>query len=136
MQQLLDEGEDKKEPPSYDQGMDDEIPSDFEPKRSFSFSSRHLKRPPDLNIELITHSPLQSQEFIPSHNIPLTALTVSAGNTDGTRPREAHPSPINSQNLSPLALPGHSISLANTPTLLSSFMNVLKKEPEPEHHES
>ena len=100
--------------------------SDSECKRAFSFGARNFKRPPDLNIELI------------SHEIEPAAPVSLPGNTDGARLRDHQPlispiqpltSPVNLQMLSPLATPLNCRSLANTPTLLSSFMNVLNKKP-------
>ena len=102
---------------------------DVELKRAFSFSARNVKRPPELNIEMITHTPFHSPEF------PGAGVNESARMGDWQRPQPLI-SPINAPLLSPLAMPGQGLSLANTPTMLNSFMNVLRKDPEPQERAS
>ncbi len=115
-------GETKKEMDDLDEGSQ----SDVELKRSFSFCSRGKKRPPELDIELITHP--QSHDYHQSSS----TFAVSSGNTEGPRTKEALCEPLNLPTLSPLSMPANYINLSGTPTMLSSFMNVLnKKESEP-----
>ncbi len=107
-------------------GMEDE--SEAELKRSFSFcqgpngntrESKGNKRPPELDIELIMHSQC--------HPIQLAVLNVPSSSNEGTRAREGEP--MGFPMLSPLAMPANYTNLASTPTLLSSLVNVFKKEP-------
>jgi len=99
---------------------------DLDPKRSFGFFNKNIKRPPDLNIELIANQPSYQGPLFSTHN-----QNSDLQNPDSQKEKPNNlplVSPISVNNLSPLNLPGHIISLANTPTMLNSFMNVLKKE--------
>ncbi len=118
----IDYTESKREDQSYP--LDDFQP-DTELKRAFSFCSKGVKRPPELNIELISnHTPsFQQSELLSHHSIEPFSRFKDSNN-------QPMISPISAQALSPLAMPGQGLSLANTPTMLHSFMNVLKKDGE------
>ena len=125
----------KKEQQPFEQGFEDEYHPDFEfegNSKLFGNTMRNHKRPPDLNIELISELPMvTSQEVHINGNKPLSPFHLLVPtNPESNKPREAHvlPSPINIQTLSPLAGSDHYHYINFAPTLMSSFNNVLKKE--------
>ncbi len=95
------------------------------------------RKPIELNMYLIEHtffpySP--NSDMLPANSqpiIPILSLTpVNEGSRQGEGPSQFFPSSSMLQTGSPFVMPSAYMRLASTPTLLSSFSNALKGQPE------
>jgi hypothetical protein len=99
-------------------------------QNTFSGNNTNIKKPPELNMDLIGQPPTQWTPFNQPIS-PFQTLTASRQIVETPKPSQPDDSPFYSKVPSPLQLPTNYMNMANTPTLLNSLLGVINMDNQP-----